>query len=328
MPGDVRGKWGDEGNEEGCDVAEDEAHDAANDAKDERLEEELEQNLAGAGADSFADADFACALRDGDEHDVHDTNATDDERDASDERKHARDNREHGASWVKVAGARNDLEVFVAFFELLEFLFNLCDSGFDIARSVRADVDLLNLNRRFEGAGVIDVDEDGIIEVDVIEIDRVVNLVEDADYHEHLVVVGESAGDGLWGAKERHCGFVSDDGDVFAEFVVKELAILQVEIKDFLEVVAGCDDGVVLVNLAGNANRAVADGDWGSGFDGFDLFDGRDVFGREVRFAELTGICQAINEAILGFAEARADKNEVRVVFVARSADEVVDAAS
>ena len=83
------GKWGDEGNEEGSDVAENEAHETTDDAEDERFEEELEHDVAGAGADGFADADFAGALRNGDEHDVHNANTTDDEGNACNERKHA-----------------------------------------------------------------------------------------------------------------------------------------------------------------------------------------------------------------------------------------------
>ena len=72
-------KWGNEGNEESEDVAEREAHDAAHDAKDCRFEEELEQDVATAGANCFANTDFAGAFRDGDEHDVHDANAADNE---------------------------------------------------------------------------------------------------------------------------------------------------------------------------------------------------------------------------------------------------------
>ena len=85
------GEWGDKGNEEGGDITEDEAHEAADNTENEGFKEELEHDVAGAGADGFADADFACALRNRDEHDIHDANATDDEGDASDEREHAGD---------------------------------------------------------------------------------------------------------------------------------------------------------------------------------------------------------------------------------------------
>ena len=89
------GKWGNERNEEGGDIAEDEAHETADDAQNEGFKEELEHDVAGAGADGFADADFASAFRDGNEHDVHDADTTDDERDASDEREHAGNNGNH-----------------------------------------------------------------------------------------------------------------------------------------------------------------------------------------------------------------------------------------
>ena len=182
--------------------------------------------MAGAGADGFADADFARALRDGDEHDVHDANATDDERDARNESEHAGNDGKHRAGWVKVAVSGDDLEVFVTILELFELLFNLSDSGVDVARSVGADIDLLNLNRRFEGAGEVDVDQNGVIKVDVIEIDWIVHLVENAYDHELFVIVGESASDGFGRTEERHRGFVANDSNVFAELVIEELAIL------------------------------------------------------------------------------------------------------
>ena len=56
--------------------------DAADAGERDGLDEELEQHLAGAGADGEADADLAGALGDGDEHDVHDADAADEQADA------------------------------------------------------------------------------------------------------------------------------------------------------------------------------------------------------------------------------------------------------
>lgn len=56
--------------------------------------------MASACADGFADADFASAFRDGDEHDIHDTDPTNDERDACYESEHVGDDREKGAGWM------------------------------------------------------------------------------------------------------------------------------------------------------------------------------------------------------------------------------------
>ncbi len=76
----------------------------------------MEEDVAGGGADGFADADFVGAFGDGDEHDVHDADAADDEGDASDERKDAGDDREESASRVSNVVASEDGEISVAGF--------------------------------------------------------------------------------------------------------------------------------------------------------------------------------------------------------------------
>ena len=58
-----------------------------------------------------------------------------------------------------------------------------------------ADVDLLNLNGRFERAGEIDVDNDAIVEIDAIVVYRVVDFVENADDEEILTIVVEGFGE-------------------------------------------------------------------------------------------------------------------------------------
>ena len=100
------------------------------------------------------------------------------------------------------------------------------------------------------------------------------------------------------------------------------------KIEDILKVVVGGDDGVVLINLAGNRDGAVADGDWSGGLNGLHFLNSLHVFDGEVGLAELAGIGEAVDEAVFGFAEAWANENEVRVVLAARGADEIVHAAS
>ena len=48
------------------------------------FEEELQEDVSAAGADGHADADLAGPLGDADEHDVHDADAADEERDDGD----------------------------------------------------------------------------------------------------------------------------------------------------------------------------------------------------------------------------------------------------
>ena len=152
------------------------------------------------------------------------------------------------------------------------------------------DVNLLNLNRGFESAGVFDVDQNCVVEIDVVVVDWVVELLKHADNHELLAVVAEGAGDSFGGAEERHGEVVADDCDVFAEAIIEELASLEFQIQDLLEVVAGSDDGVGLVDLFANRDCGIANCDWGDTFDVFDFLDSFDVFEREVGLGILTGV--------------------------------------
>ena len=59
-------------------------HCATDDADDDRLDQELKQDVEAAGADGEPQADFARPLGHRHQHDVHDPDAADDERDAGD----------------------------------------------------------------------------------------------------------------------------------------------------------------------------------------------------------------------------------------------------
>ncbi len=59
-----------------------EAEGPAGEGEDNGFDEELAQDIAFAGADGHADSDVAARLRHGDEHDIHDADAADDQRDA------------------------------------------------------------------------------------------------------------------------------------------------------------------------------------------------------------------------------------------------------
>ena len=65
---------------------------AAQQAHEQRLDEELHQDVLPAGADGLADADLARPLGHGDDHDVHDADAADHQRDAGDR---AQEDRQH-----------------------------------------------------------------------------------------------------------------------------------------------------------------------------------------------------------------------------------------
>ena len=129
IDGNVGFEWSNEGNEEGAGVTKEDTEETANDTKDDSFEKELQHDIAGRSANGFADADFASALRDGDEHDVHDADATNEESDAGNESKHTRDNAEHGAASLEAGVAGEYLEGAVAILAFAEFGFDVVSNS-------------------------------------------------------------------------------------------------------------------------------------------------------------------------------------------------------
>src|SRR6185369_10341432 len=80
----------------------------ANSADSDGFDQELRENVVALGADGFADADFAGALGDRDQHDVHHSNAAHDQADRS-YREHQDEN--HAADFVpqieEIVGGKN-----------------------------------------------------------------------------------------------------------------------------------------------------------------------------------------------------------------------------
>ena len=69
----------------GNDISQDDAEDPADESDGERLGQKLEEDVAAARAERFLHSDFAGALGDGDEHDVHQADATDAQSEGADE---------------------------------------------------------------------------------------------------------------------------------------------------------------------------------------------------------------------------------------------------
>ena len=159
--------------------------------------------------------------------------------------------------------AGDNFETFVAVFGLAEFVVNLLDAFFDRIGGGGTDVDLLDLDGRFESAGEVEVDEDGIVEVDTVEVDRIVNFFEDADDHELLAVVVESFSDGLWAAVHFHGCVVAKDGDIFAKCGVEELTVFKWNVDDVEQVGTGSDNVDVFVAAICDGDGGIGNRDWG-----------------------------------------------------------------
>ena len=81
-------------------LADQDADQAAHQAEHDRLDQELEQDRRRPRADRLAQADLARALGDRDEHDVHDPDAADEQRDPDDAAGH---HRHRGGDRVELA---------------------------------------------------------------------------------------------------------------------------------------------------------------------------------------------------------------------------------
>ena len=86
----------------------------------------------------------------------------------------------------------------------------------DRVSSAGSDVDLLNLNGRFEGASVFNVDKNGAIYIEAIEIDRILNFIQYTYDHELLTIIIKGFSDSFGTAEKLHGNIVANDGDILA----------------------------------------------------------------------------------------------------------------
>ncbi len=102
---------------------------------------------------------------------------------------------------MKASFARDELKTFIATFGGREVLFDSFDCTSNGIGSVGANIDLLNLNGGFEGASKVNINKNGIVEVDAIEVDGVIDFGKHTNDHELLTVIIESLSDGFGTAK-------------------------------------------------------------------------------------------------------------------------------
>lgn len=333
LPAKEGGEGSNDGDEESKEVAEEEAGKGAEEAEDEALKEELEEDVHVRGADGFADADFVGAFGNGDEHNVHNADAANDEGDAGNEGEHAGNDLEEGASRVGDGVAVRNGEVGVARFGLDERIGDLLGGGSEGVGGGGLDVDLLDLEIIIDVDEAGDGDDDGVVEVNVIKIDGVVDGGKNTGDEEALAVGGKGLADGLGGAEEFEGELATDDGGVERVFlivggVLDEIAGFEREIENFLEIGGGANecarfDGAIFGLQGIDINREGGDG--GNGGEGF---DSREITKGKVGFGELVGRGEFRNDAVDGgLMGGGADNNEVGTDGFDLVGDEVRDAA-
>lgn len=142
------------------------------------------------------------AFGDGDEHDIHDADTANNDRDTSDDGEHARNKGEETTGGMGDLVAVRDGEIGIAGFRFGKGGADGIRGRFKSVGSGDFDVDLLELERFVEFFEAIDMNEDGAIEVDIVEINRIINAGEDAGDDEFCAFNGESLADGVGRTEE------------------------------------------------------------------------------------------------------------------------------
>ncbi len=156
----------------------------------------MHENVLARGADGFAYADFVSAFRNGNEHDIHDADTANEERDTADESKYAGNNIEKSAGGVGNFVAVSDGKILVAGFlgrkggfDIFGYLWKDLDIG-------GFDVDLLDLNSAGETGESFGVHNDGIVEINVVKINGFIDFIEYANDHEFFAENSDGLPDG------------------------------------------------------------------------------------------------------------------------------------
>ena len=102
-----------------------------------------------------------------------------------------------------------------------------------------------------------DIEEGGFVKIDIVEIDRVIDGVKNANDHEFFSETIERFTDSDIGTKEIHGELVTNDDGRLSKIIIEERASVDGEAEDLLNVRGGADDlgGVDGKVASGGINR-------------------------------------------------------------------------
>ena len=140
--------------------------------------------------------------------------------------------------------AVSDGEVVVAVFVASKSFFDASRYGGKAVGVGGLDIDLLDLGGTGGFIKRVDIHNEGIVVVEIIEVDGFVDFVEDADDHEFFAHDFDSLADGtINGVKEGEGKSVAKDDRLLLIGFVEEGAVADGEGFDLGEVEIGAEDG-------------------------------------------------------------------------------------
>ena len=204
-------------------VAERDADGTAESGERDRLDQELDQHIVTACADRFTDANLARPLRDRHEHDVHNADAADEQRDPDYGAHDAGSRVEHRGDRLHQLFLRGDLEIVgLAFFQMVPSAQDVSDLLFGqvdvVARAhLQRDRQVLHAVGPVEHLRGGERDVDNIVR---IVADRRAALLHHADDGEVVVIHADVFADRV-AQPQLPCGLESEDGYAFLCFLIE-----------------------------------------------------------------------------------------------------------
>ena len=135
-------------------------------------------------------------LRDRNEHNIHDPYAADNKRDCCYQCQHPGDDHKERAGRMGDLVTIGNGEILIAEFLISEGSFNIrgnLGKGISVGGF---NIDLLDLNRTGDFIHGFGIHDEGIIEVDIVEVNGFVDFIEDTDNHEFFAHNSNCLADG------------------------------------------------------------------------------------------------------------------------------------
>ena len=111
----------------------------------------------------------------------------------------------------------------------------------EVSRRVNEDVDLLNLGSALvEEEAALEVDDSGVVEIDVVVVDRVVGILDHTDDGELCAAKREDLADRIVGTVEVERELLTNDGSSVRGCFVEELPRVHSELGNTRKIFCCC----------------------------------------------------------------------------------------
>lgn len=179
--------------------------------------------------------------------------------------------------------AVSDREITITGLFVGEGGFNVISGSFSVVASRRFNIDLLDLKVVVEGFKFMNVDDERFVIVDVVNIDKVVGLIKDAEDDEILAEKRDGLADNFGVTKEFDGEGATDNGATDVGRVVKKTTRFKRKFMDFDKIGGGTKDRTAFDDFF-SGELVIRESDRSDGGKVREFFDSFEVFKVKVAF--------------------------------------------